>query len=258
MKFSPCIEIIFNDTNIADRVKKVKDAGFDAYEFWSCENKDLALLESINRELGLEIAAFCTKSGSLVDPAARAAYVAGLRESIKIAERLGTKRLISTTGNELAGVDRSRQHMSLVDGLKDCAKILEDSGITLVLEPLNILVNHPGYYLSTSKEAFEILNEVDSPNIMLLFDIYHQQITEGNLISNITANIGKIGHFHAADNPGRHEPGTGEINYKCVFDVIDASGYTGFVGLEYVPSIDPADSLKATKMLPRDRDRITP
>ncbi|NLA77243.1 MAG: hypothetical protein GX851_05355, partial [Clostridiales bacterium] len=98
---------------------------------------------------------------------------------------------------------------------------------------------------SSSYEGFGIVREVGSGNVKLLYDIYHQQITEGNLIPNIIKNIGLVGHFHAADNPGRHEPGTGEINYKNVFSAIDKSGYDGYIGLEYEPTLNSAESLKS-------------
>src|SRR4029077_17233792 len=114
---------------------------------------------------------------------------------------------------------------------------------TVVLEPLNVLVDHAGYYLVTTAEGLEIVDEVASPNVKLLFDIYHQQISEGNVIRNLTENLAKIGHVHAADNPGRHEPGTGELNYAVIFRALDAAGYDGHVGLEYRPSTDPAETL---------------
>ena len=111
--------------------------------------------------------------------------------------------------------------------------------MTLSIETLNVLVDHKGYYLATSEEGFRMVDAVGSPRVRLLFDIYHQQITEGNLIANITANLGKISHFHLADVPGRHQPGTGEINYLNVFRAIAAKGYTGFLGLEMWPTVDP-------------------
>ena len=132
----------------------------------------------------------------------------------------------------------SKQRQSLIEGLKEAAPIVEAAGITLVIEPLNELVDHQGYFLIRSKEAFEIINEVGSPNIKVIFDIYHQQISEGNLISNIVNNIDNIGHFHAAGNPGRHELQRGEINYPEVFMSIKETGYRGYVGLEYWP-LDP-------------------
>jgi hydroxypyruvate isomerase len=113
-----------------------------------------------------------------------------------------------------------------------------------VLEPLNTKVDHAGYYLQTAKEGFEILDEVASPAVKMLFDIYHHQIMEGNVIQDITKNISKIAHFHVADVPGRHEPGTGEINYANVFRAIAGSGYQGFVGLEFKPSKSAEETLK--------------
>ncbi|MBR5261383.1 MAG: TIM barrel protein, partial [Oscillospiraceae bacterium] len=109
--------------------------------------------------------------------------------------------------------------------------------------PLNVKVDHPGYYLTSSAEAFELVREAGSPNVKVVFDIYHQQISEGNIIPNIRKNIGLIGHFHAADNPGRMEPGTGELNYRKIFAEIDSLGYRGFVGLEYKPSKASAETV---------------
>lgn len=123
------------------------------------------------------------------------------------------------------------------------APFLEEAGVTLVVEPLNILVDHPGYYLYSSEEAFQIIDEVGSPNVKVLFDIYHQQIMEGNLISRIQRNINKIGHFHAADNPGRHELYMGEIQYLNVFRAIEETGYRGYIGFEYFPLEEPLSGI---------------
>ena len=122
--------------------------------------------------------------------------------------------------------------------------MLEASGITLVIEPLNELIDHLGYYLVRSEEAFQIIDQVGSPNVKVVFDIYHQQISEGQLIANITSNIDKISHFHAAGNPGRHELTRGELHYPSIFDAISATGYRGFVGLEYWPVGDASAGLR--------------
>jgi hydroxypyruvate isomerase len=114
-------------------------------------------------------------------------------------------------------VSREAQTQSLIEGLRACVPILEKEGVTLLIEPLNTRVNHQGYFLASSEEAFHIINQVGSPYVKILFDIYHQQITEGNVIANIRENIGLIGHFHAAGNPGRHELDNGELNYEQIF-----------------------------------------
>jgi hydroxypyruvate isomerase len=132
----------------------------------------------------------------------------------------------------------------LVDGLKEAAPLLESGEITLVIEPLNELVDHPGYYLVRSDEAFEIVGKVGSDRVKVVYDIYHQQISEGQLIANITSNIDKIAHFHAAGNPGRHELPRGELDYRSIFAAIAQTDYDGYVGLEYWPVDPPLSGLK--------------
>jgi len=160
------------------------------------------------------------------------AFVDAIGETLEAAKALNCKNIIVTTGNERSGVARQVHHDNIVKALKAVTKIVEASDVTLVLEPLNVLVDHAGYYLTTTAEGVEIIKKVNSPQIKLLYDVYHQQITEGNLISNIRDNIEHIAHIHLGDVPGRNEPGTGEINYKNVLKAIADTGYNGFVALE--------------------------
>lgn len=245
IRLSACIEMIFTEVPFLDRIAKVSEIGLPAFEFWGWGSKDIDDVERRKRRYGLEIAAFgVDPSVSLVDRDTMGSFLKAVEGSIEIAHELDCKTLIVTTGNELKGVPRGEQHERIVKHLKEAAATVEREKVTLVLEPLNILVNHMGYYLSSSSEGLDIIKEVGSPNLRLLYDIYHQQITEGNLISTITKNIGMIGHFHAADVPGRHEPGTGEINYSNVLKAIRDAGYQGYVGLELAPTKDPKQALK--------------
>tara|TARA_R110002049_G_scaffold50370_3_gene143057 strand:+ start:92952 stop:93716 length:765 start_codon:yes stop_codon:yes gene_type:complete len=241
---SVCIDAVLGELAIEDAVALVADSGIGAIEFWGWWDKDLAILQAAVQEHRLAISACCTKFISLVDPDWRHDYLAGLAESIETANQLGCKTLISQVGDFRHGIPRDVQHQCLVDGLKAAAEKLEGSDVTLVIEPLNELVNHPGYYLIRSDEAFEIIDQVGSDHVKVVFDIYHQQISEGNVITNITENIAKIGHFHAAGNPGRHELTIGELHYPSIFDAIKATSYRGYVGLEYWPIHDPLDGLK--------------
>lgn len=245
IKFSACIEALYKDVPFTERIERVAAVGMKAFEFWGWGNKDIDAIKAAKDKAGLEVATFgANVGGSLVEPSNRDKLPDSLKRSVEVAHKLDCKRMLVTTGNEIEGVRRGGQHQSIVDGLKMAAEILESEGITLSLEPLNILVNHKGYYLSTSAEGFQIVDQVGSSSLGLLYDIYHQQITEGNLIATITDNIDKIAHFHVADVPGRHEPGTGEINYKNVFKSIAESGYDGFVGLEFWPEGPDDDALK--------------
>jgi hydroxypyruvate isomerase len=245
IKYSACIEALYRDVPFIDRIEKVAAVGMKAFEFWGWGNKDIDAIKAAKDKSGLEVATFgADVGGPLVEPSNRDKLPEALKRSVEVAHKLDCKRLLVTTGNEIQGVRRGTQHQSIVDGLKMAAEIVEAGGVTLCLEPLNILVNHKGYYLYSSAEGFQIVEQVGSPNVRLLYDIYHQQITEGNLIATITANIDKIAHFHVADVPGRHEPGTGEINYRNVFKSISESGYDGFVGLEFWPGCPDDDALK--------------
>ena len=245
IRFSACIEALYKDVPFVERIDKVASVGMKAFEFWGWRNKDIDAIKTAKDKAGLQVATFgADVGGPLVDPSNRDKLPDALKSTVEVAQKLDCNRLLVTTGNEIEGVSREAQHQSIVDGLKVAAEILEAAGIIMSLEPLNILVNHKGYYLYTSQEGFQIVDEVGSPSIRLLYDIYHQQITEGNLIETITGNIDKISHFHVADVPGRHEPGTGEINYRNVFKSISETDYEGFVGLEFWPECPDDDALK--------------
>jgi hydroxypyruvate isomerase len=245
LKPSVCIDAVFEGKSFAAACAEVRRAGIPAIEFWGWWDKDLDLLQAARAENDLKISACCTKFISLMDPALREDYLSGLRGSIAAAKRLGTRTLISQVGDHRTGVSREEQRQSLVDGLRAAAPDLESAGVTLVIEPLNELVDHAGYFLIRSDEAFGIVDQVGSPNVKVVFDIYHQQISEGHLIRNIVSNIDKIGHFHAAGNPGRNELQRGEINYPEVFAAIRNTDFKGYVGLEYWPvDEDPVGALK--------------
>ena len=246
IRFSACIEALYKDVPFVERIEKVAAVGMNTFEFWAWGNKDIDAIKAAKDKFGLKVGTFGSDvGGSLVDPSNRDNLPEAMKRSVEVAHKLDCDRMLVTTGNEIDGMSRKDQHQSIVDGLRMAAEIVEPESIKLCLEPLNILVNHAGYYLYTSDEGFQIIDEVGSPNVGLLYDIYHQQITEGNIIATITANMDKITHFHMADVPGRHEAGTGEINYKNVFKSISDSEYEGLMGLEFWPECPDDDALKA-------------
>jgi hydroxypyruvate isomerase len=244
LKASVCIDAVFEKQSLDEVIPQVAACGYSAIEFWCWWEKDLPQVLALCAEHQLKIAACCTRFVSLVDPTVREAYLQGLKESIKAAQQLGCKTLISQVGNARPGVSRQEQHDCLVEGLREAAELLRDTDITLAIEPLNELVDHPGYYLIRSQEAFEIIDEVQSPNVGVTFDIYHQQISEGHLIDRILSHIDKIAHFHAAGNPGRHELTLGEIEYRQIFAAIAQTDFAGYVGLEYWPKQPPQVGLR--------------
>ncbi|HBE68526.1 MAG TPA: glyoxylate-induced protein [Planctomycetaceae bacterium] len=252
---SVCIDSVFEGVPLDVAVRQVAKLEYPAIEFWCWWEKDIDQVDQLCSELKLSIAATCTKFISLVDPRVRSSYLAGLEESIAAARRLGCPTLISQVGDFREGVTRDEQFGSLVDGLREAAKLLAGTGVTLAIEPLNELVDHQGYFLIRSDEAFRCIEEVASDNIKVTFDIYHQQISEGNVIHNATTHINKIAHFHAAGNPGRNELDRGELNYAEIVKALNATSYDGYVGLEYWPlNAAPDDLTEAISGLGRARE----
>ncbi|EMI56170.1 Xylose isomerase-type TIM barrel domain protein [Rhodopirellula sallentina SM41] len=252
-QLSVCIDAVYEGVDEVEAISRVAQCGVGAFEFWCWWEKNLDRIVKARDDNGLTIASCCTKFVSLVDPTKRDEYLQGLNESIDAAQRIDCKTLISQVGDFRPGVPREEQHQSLVDGLRQAAPMLEQAGITLVIEPLNELVDHVGYYLVRSDEAFEIVGKVGSENVKVVFDIYHQQISEGHVIDRLTRNVNDIAHFHAAGNPGRNELTRGELNYHEIFAAIRKTNYRGYVGLEYWPVGDPDASLKeAVAMCEKD------
>lgn len=232
------------DGSYCDRVKAAAANNFKALEILGWKDLDLGSAAACLKENGIQLSSILIQSTcpekqelianthGIVWEDSFGAFADALRETLAAAKILGTNRIIVTSGNERFDVSRGYQHDNIVKALSLGAEIVKGSGVKIVLEPLNILVDHMGYFLTTTAESIEIIKEVGSDDVMLLFDVYHQQITEGNVINNIRNNIKYIGHVHVGDNPGRKEPGTGEINYKNVFKAIAETDYDGFVVFE--------------------------
>lgn len=175
------------------------------------------------------------------DTATREAIVATTKEVVDVAKRVNAIFLTVVVGLQDPKLPRDYQTANCVDLLKRCCDVVEPHGLVMVLEPLNTKTNHPGVFLSESPHAYQICRAVGRSSCKILFDIYHQQITEGNLIPNIDQCWNEIAYFQSGDNPGRKEPGTGEIHYRNVFAHIASKGYDGIIGMEHGNSMPGAD-----------------
>ena len=233
---------MLGEISVTDGLGLLQRHGFDAFEMvdWRTPAQ-LQAFTAGKPKYALACACLVANKGveargcSLVNPREREGFLKEMNLAIEAARKLEAKHLVVLTGNEIGGVPRSDQMANAVAALRAVAPTLEKNRITAVVEILNTHVDHAGYFLYYVRDGAELVDRVGSPNVKLLFDIYHTQIMEGNLIDNIRANIDRIGHFHLADVPGRHEPGTGEINYRQVFKAIYELGdrYQGYMGLEY-------------------------
>lgn len=221
-----------------EMVEQVAAYGFPAFESlgagsWEDKEAVRAKCEELDVEVGAIGGGGSIAKNGPVDPAYHATFEQEVRESIPKARALGTKVLLCLAGQALAGVPKEAQMDGLVQAGKRVAPMLEDAGITLVWETLNVKVDHGGYALVYSADGADVVRRTESPNVKFLFDVYHQQISEGDVIRNIRAYVNEIGHFHFGDNPGRHEPGTGELNYRAIFKAIHEAGYRGLVSAEF-------------------------
>ncbi len=248
MKLCVPIPCFFGKMPFESAVEKVAAAGYSLAEIYSWKSLDLESAAAALDRCGVTLVSMCTSEFRLTDPSCRELWVEGVRESCTAAKILGALKMITQVGPD-TGAGREEQHKSIVDGLKAGVPILEEAGVTVMIEPLNTQFNHPGYYLTSSAEAFDIVREAGSPNVKVVFDIYHQQISEGNIIPNVTNNLEHIAHLHAAGHPGRHELQFGENDYRNIFAAIDAAGYAGACGLEYKPLLDPEQSLLLAREL---------
>jgi len=247
-KASVCIEMLLTELDLYERPAAAARLGFEAVEIWGTAEKDVRMLREACDRAGVAVACFLGPAGLQMseDNPPHAAQEA-MKRAADTAHALGASTMIVTVGNTMEGVPRSVQTDRIVKNLQAMAPVAEDRGIKLAVEALNTLVDHPGYFLDHTADARAIVDRVGSPAVGMLYDIYHMQVMEGNLIETIRRNIDVIWHVHVADVPGRMEPGTGEINYPNVLRALDEAGYQGYCGLEFKPSDNSQAALKRAK-----------
>ncbi len=241
MKYSLCIEPVLKETDLLERVDAAADIGYDAVEFWNPGRLDAAGLAERARLRGLTVSACCAYDHRK-DHLASDQAVPSITRSIERLGALGIKRVIVMSGDVNARADT--QLALMAENLKRLRDAAEKHDVCLLLEPLNSYVDHKGYYLDSSQAAFELVRIADSPKILVLYDVYHMQIMEGNILNTISGNLSRIGHVHLAGVPGRHEPTQGELNMGKVVRHLEALGYDGYVGMEYWPTDNTPDGLR--------------
>jgi hydroxypyruvate isomerase len=181
------------------------------------------------------------------DPSASAAFLAAIADQLKFCKDLESPQINLRSGNRIDGVERSVQHAASVENLKRAADLAAASGVNIVIEPIDPL-EAPKEYLTSVTEGFEIVREVASPQVKVLYDFYHEQRAYGNLIEKLEKNIDLVGLVHIADVPGRHEPGTGEIDYANIYRKLAELKYNKFVTMEFYPTGEPVAALKKARM----------
>lgn len=242
MKVSCCIDMMFSDKAFADRISSVAECGLDAIEFWKWTNKDIDEVVKLKNKYNLVFAVFNIDSSDeklsydlsrgILNAGRVDDFLKALQESTPIYKRLNASAMIVLVGETISNMPREEQIENVYKCLKTAAPLAEANGITIVVEPLNN-VDRQNYFMPYANDLMDILNRVDSPNIKMLYDIYHQHVMGDFSIDFIKSHIGRIGHFHVADFPGRHEPGSATVNYVPIIKEINKTDYKGFIGLEY-------------------------
>jgi hydroxypyruvate isomerase len=249
-KLAANLTMLFNEVGFLERFGEAARAGFKGVEFlfpYAFEAAQIAEHLDANR---LKLVLHNLPAGNweagergiACHPDRKSEFQDGVGEAIEYAKALGVRQLNCLVGVKPQSVTEGQAYGAVVDNLKFAAGALKAEGIRLLVEPINTF-DIPGFYLSGTEQALGIIRETGSDNIRVQYDIYHMQRMEGELAATIKANLPMIGHIQLADNPGRFEPGTGEINYRYLFGFLDEIGYSGWIGCEYKPKAGTAAGL---------------
>jgi hydroxypyruvate isomerase len=241
-RFSANLSMLFTEHEFLDRFDAGARAGFAAVEYIGPYDHEPEVVAARLKKNGLTQVLFNLPPGDwgkgergiAVMPDRVDEFQAGVDKAITYAKALGCGRVNCLAGIAPQGVARAKLEEILVENLAFAAGKMKDAGVKLLIEPINPR-DIPGFFLNSSRHALELIDAVGSDNLYLQYDIYHMQVVEGDLARTIENNLGRIAHIQIADNPGRNEPGTGEINYSFLYDHLDRIGYTGWVGAEYRP-----------------------
>ena len=243
-KFAANLSMLFNEHAFSDRFKAAADAGFRFVEYqypYELDKGEVGRTLSAN---GLRAVLHNLPVAARVacDPARIADFRSGVALAIEYATAANCAQLNCLAGNVPEGIDQATARSTLIENLRYAAAATRRTGIRLLIEPINTR-DVPGFYLNRTSQAVELIEAVGSDNLFVQYDVYHMQIMEGDLARTIEANLAKIAHIQVSDNPGRHEPGTGEINFPFLFEFLDRIGYQGYVGAEYRPAAGTVEGL---------------
>jgi hydroxypyruvate isomerase len=246
-RFAVNVEMWWTKLPFIERLASAAALGFPAVEFWPYENKDVDAVARTCDQLNLEIAQFTAWgfSPGMNDPANHDQLAKKIEASCKIAKRLNCPKMTVVGGNDQPEMSQAQMHENIIAGLKKIAPIAAQHDVMLILEPMNVRVDHKGHCLYGSADAVRICREVNSKHVKINWDLYHMQISEGDLCGRLQDGFDQLGYLQLADHPGRNEPGTGEIYYPRVLREAYELGYRDFVGLECRPKGNELDAAKA-------------
>jgi hydroxypyruvate isomerase len=230
------------------RIRAAAAAGFTRVEYHLWRDKDVDAVAAALNETGVKLTGICVDPRrSLVDPAQHGEFLDAVRESLVAAQALGSPPMIVASGFTRDGVSEAEHFDAAVSALTAAAALAEAAGVMLVLEPLNDRVEHPGMWLVSTTKGLDLVEAVDSPNLRLLYDVYHSQVMCEDMAAVLSGRMDLVHHVQVADMPGRNEPGTGMIDWPAVMATLKGLGYAGDIGMEYRPTMPSTESLAAAR-----------
>ena len=260
MKFAYCLEMLYTDLPFTKRIAEAKKDGIDIIEFWDWRDKDIMLLKHELQRLNMRVSNFSgNRQYGMIDPAEKENFLTEIRESGTVAKEMGCPNLLllvqkleKDNSGKLPKINLTMKQIenNIIECGKEAGKIADELNLHIVIEPLNDVLDHPNYVLTSSLTAVNLVKAINHPRVKILYDIYHMAMQGEDVISSIKDSILQIGYFHVADKPGRNEPGTGEVDYPKILSMLKKLKYQGIIAFEYLPaSGNSKRSIQMTKKI---------
>lgn len=250
MRLIPCIEMLYKTEHpdFFHRFHAAKADGFHAVDMWLWREKPLDAIADVVAETGVQVFSFgADPRASLVDPADEATVLGAVRDAVPVARRLNGARIILASGFTRPGVPQAEQRAQAVKVLREAARIAQDGGAQLLLEPVHMVIGGNLMFVHNVRQGLDLVEAVGSPALRLLADVYHGAVGGETFDQAFADRIGLVGHVQVADFEGRHEPGTGTLPWATLMPLLQQRGYAGAIGLEYLPTLPIAESLALTR-----------
>lgn len=254
MRLIPCIEMLYKaeHPDVTDRFRAAQADGFDAVDMWLWRDKPIDAIAAAVADTGVQVFSLCADPrASLVNPAEHATVLGAVRDAVPVARRVNgagsPAHIILASGFGLPGQDEADMHANAVTVLREACRIAADGGATLLLEPVHMVIHGKLMAVRNIRQGLDLVEAVDSPALKLLADVFHNAVDGQTFDHAFADRIGLVGHVQVADFEGRHEPGTGSLPWASLVPLLQQRGYTGPIGLEYLPSLPMAESLALTR-----------
>ncbi len=243
MNVSINIDFVYDGVDSIKAIKEIKSLGYNFIEICFTDKKDLTEIKNVCEQEKVSVLLMLSDLIGLTDAKNKETFIELTKKKVEQAKSLGCKQIIIASGDFMEDISHEEQLKNMEIGIRELLPLFEKEGMTMLIEPINNKVDHPEAGLWSSKEGFDMARRINSPNVKVLFDIYHMQVMEGDVTRTMIDNIDLIAHVHCAGSPGRNEPFGSELDYVSIIKLLQKAGYSGGVGIEYKPLMDTKEGL---------------